>query len=160
MKAYNSKFASRIVGVTLRQIQYWDEQGFVRPSVKVARGRGSKRLYSFDDLICLKVVKDLTYYGFSLHKIRRCLRQLRRYSPDARHPVPSLRYVTDGKDLFVLTSDRHKILSAMDRQFVMSLGIGNLVRKLNGDVRRATSQAPAKPSRSLRQFSEKRSGSA
>jgi DNA-binding transcriptional MerR regulator len=160
MEAYNSKFASRVVGVTLRQIQYWDEQGFVRPSVKLARGRGSKRLYSFHDLICLKVVKDLTYYGFSLHKIRRCLRPLRRYSPNASQPVPSLRYVTDGKDLFVITSDREKILNAMERQFVMSLGIGKLVRELNGEVRRATSGTATKRSPSLRQFAEKRAGSA
>jgi DNA-binding transcriptional MerR regulator len=160
MEAYNSKFASRIVGVTLRQIQYWDEQGFVRPSIKVARGRGSKRLYSFHDLICLKVVKDLTDYGFSLHKIRRCLRRLRRYSPDARQPIETLRYVTDGKDLFVITSDRAQILSAMERQFVMSLGIGNLVRELNGEIQRATSGTATKRSPSLRQFAEKRSGSA
>jgi DNA-binding transcriptional MerR regulator len=160
MEAYNSKFASRIVGVTLRQIQYWDEQGFVRPSVKVARGRGSKRIYSFHDLICLKVVKDLTHYGFSLHKIRRCVRQLRRYSPDARHPIESLKYVTDGKDLFVITSDREKILTAMDRQFVVSLGIGKLVRKLTGEVRRATSRTATKRSPGLRQLAEKTSGSA
>ena len=44
METYNSKSASRIVGVSLRQIQYWDEQGFIRPSVKLAQGRGSKRL--------------------------------------------------------------------------------------------------------------------
>jgi len=46
-EAYDSKMASRIVGVSLRQIQYWDERGFVRPSVKPAQGRGTKRLYSF-----------------------------------------------------------------------------------------------------------------
>jgi DNA-binding transcriptional MerR regulator len=160
MEAYNSKFASRIVGVTLRQIQYWDEQGFVRPSVKLARGRGTKRLYSFHDLICLKVVKDLTYYGFSLHKIRRCVRPLRRYSSEARKPHESLRYVTDGKDLFVITSDREKILDAMERQFVVSLGIGHLVRELNGEVQRATSGAAARRSRGLRQLAEKRSASA
>ena len=38
-EAYDSKMASRIVGVSLRQIQYWDERGFVRPSVKPAQGR-------------------------------------------------------------------------------------------------------------------------
>src|SRR5207244_9985866 len=80
MDAYDSKTASRIVGVSLRQIQYWDEQGFIRPSVKLAEGRGTKRLYSFQDLICLKVVKDLIHHGFNLQKIRRCLRPLKEYS--------------------------------------------------------------------------------
>jgi len=138
METFDSKTVSRIVGVSLRQIQYWDEQGFIRPSVKTAGGRGTKRLYSFSDLVQLKVVKDLGEYGLSLQKIRRCLRHLRDSFPEPTQPLQSLRYLTDGDKLFVLTSDREKILEAMDRQFVFSLGIGNLVRELDGDVRRVT----------------------
>jgi len=138
MVTFDSKTVSRIVGVSLRQIQYWDEQGFIRPSVKTAGGRGTKRLYSFSDLVQLKVVKDLGEHGLSLQKIRRCLRHLRDSFPEPTQPLQSLRYLTDGDKLFVLTSDREKILEAMDRQFVFSLGIGNLVRELDGDVRRVT----------------------
>jgi DNA-binding transcriptional MerR regulator len=136
MEAFNSKMVSRIVGVSLRQIQYWDEQGFIRPSVKLAEGRGTKRLYSFSDLVQLKVVKNLTDYGLSLQKIRRCLQYLKRSFPEAEQSLGSLRYLTDGEKLFVLTNDRNKILDVMDRQFVFSLGIGNLVRELSGEVRR------------------------
>jgi DNA-binding transcriptional MerR regulator len=136
MDAFDSKTVSRIVGVSLRQIQYWDEQGFIRPSVKTAGGRGTKRLYSFSDLVQLKVVKDLGEHGLSLQKIRRCLGHLKQSFPGASEPLQSLRYLTDGEKLFVLTSDRKKILEAMDRRFVFSLGIGNLVRELSGEVRR------------------------
>jgi DNA-binding transcriptional MerR regulator len=136
MDAFNSKTVSRIVGVSLRQIQYWDERGFIRPSVKTAGGRGTKRLYSFSDLVQLKVVKDLANHGLSLQRIRRCLRHLKDSFPGESEPLRSLRYLTDGEKLFVLTSDRKKILEAMDRQFVFSLGIGSLVRELDGDVRR------------------------
>ena len=108
-----------------------------RPSVKPAQGRGTKRLYSFHDLLCLKVIKDLAHHGFSLQKIRRCLRPLRQYAAHAGPPSGSLKYVTDGEKFFVITSDRKKILNAMDSHFVLSLGIGNLVRELNGEVRRA-----------------------
>jgi DNA-binding transcriptional MerR regulator len=138
MDAFDSKTVSRIVGVSLRQIQYWDEQRFIRPSVQTAGGRGTKRLYSFSDLVQLKVVKDLAEHGLSLQKIRRCLRHLRDSFPAESEPLRSLRYLTDGDKLFVLTSDRGKIMEAMDRQFVFSLGIGNLVRELGGDVRRIT----------------------
>lgn len=137
MEYFNSRTASRIVGVSLRQIQYWDEQGFLRPSVRAA-GRGSKRLYSFSDLINLKVVKDLSNHGLSLQRIRRCLNHLRRYFPEKMHPLNSLKYLTDGDKLFVLTNDRDKIIDVMDRQFVFSLGIGSLVHELNGEVRRIT----------------------
>lgn len=131
--------ASRIVGVSLRQIQYWDEQGFLRPSVRTAGGRGTKRIYSFSDLVRLKVIKDLTDYGLSLKTLRRCLKYLKRWSPRMTEPADSLRYVSDGEELFVLTSDRAKILDAMERQFVFSLGIGNIVRELDGEVRRIAS---------------------
>ena len=159
-EAYDSKMASRIVGVSLRQIQYWDERGFVRPSVKPAQGRGTKRLYSFHDLVCLKVVKDLAYHGISLQKIRRCLQPLRQYAVKAEQPLESVKYVTDGEKLFVITSDRKKILDAMERHFVLSLGIGNLVRELNGDVRRAARAGGRETAVMLRRLQEKRTGSA
>ncbi|MET0501962.1 MAG: MerR family transcriptional regulator [Candidatus Binatia bacterium] len=158
-EAYDSKMASRIVGVSLRQIQYWDERGFVRPSVKPAQGRGTKRLYSFHDLVCLKVVKDLTCHGFSLQKIRRCLQPLKHYAAPAGQPLDSLRYLTDGEELFVITSDRQKILDAMDRDFVLSLGIGHLVRELSGDVQRAAGGLGA-TSGALPRLQDKWSGSA
>ncbi len=160
MENFDSKTVSRIVGVSLRQIQYWDEQGFIRPSVKTAEGRGTKRLYSFSDLVQLKVVKDLAGHGLSLQKIRRCLRHLRDSFPDQTQPLQSLRYLTDGDKLFVLTSDRNKILDAMDRQFVFSLGIGNLVRELNGEVRRVTGRLGREVSRRDRRSDGKRTASA
>src|SRR5436309_15680856 len=147
MNAYDSKTASRIVGVSLRQIQYWDEQGFIRPSVKLAEGRGTKRLYSFQDLICLKVVKDLIHHGFNLQKIRRCLRPLKEYSARTGRPSESLKYLTDGEELFVITSDREKILDLMNRQFVFSLVIVTLEQDLNGEVER--SSVGLSPKRSL-----------
>lgn len=159
-KGYDSKLASRIVGVSLRQIQYWDERGFVRPSVKAAQGRGTKRLYSFHDLICLKVAKDLTYHGMSLQKMRRCLRPLKQYAARAEQPLDSLKYVTDGEKLFVITNDRKKILDAMERHFVLSLGIGSLLRELNGEVRRAARAAVGETSGLLRGLQEKQTGSA
>jgi DNA-binding transcriptional MerR regulator len=139
MDAYDSKTASRIVGVSLRQIQYWDEQGFLHPSVKLAGGRGTKRLYSFDDLVCLKVIKDLTAHGVNLQKVRRCLAPLRKRSPRTRRAVQSLKFLTDGESLFVITADRRKILDAMERHFVFSLGLGKLVRELNRRVTRSPS---------------------
>ena len=137
METFDSKTASRIVGVSLRQLQYWDEQNFLRPSVKPAEGRGTKRLYSFNDLICLKVAKDLTRHGFNLQKIRRCVKPLKEDASRTEGAAESLKYLTDGEELFVITSDRQKILATMERQFVLSLGIGNLVREVGREVRRA-----------------------
>jgi DNA-binding transcriptional MerR regulator len=158
MENYDSKTASRIAGVSLRQLQYWDEQGFIRPSVKLAEGRGSKRLYSFNDLVCLKVIKDLAQHGFSLQMIQRCLRPLKESSSQTMRPIESLKYLTDGDKLFVITNDRQKILDAMKRQFILSLGIGSLVRELDLETKRALfdDRKRRKPHRN----DEKRSGAA
>jgi DNA-binding transcriptional MerR regulator len=132
----------------------------VRPSVKLAGGRGTKRLYAFHDLICLKVIKDLTRRGFTLRKIRRCLRPLRAQASKMSRLGDSLKYLTDGETLFVITDDRRKILEAMERQFVLSLGIGNLVRELNGDVERAARGGTRKRARRLDSLREKGTGPA
>jgi hypothetical protein len=71
-----------------------------------------------------------------------------------------VKYVTDGEKLFVITSDREKILDAMQRHFVLSLGIGSLVRELNGELQRAADHVGGEPSRALRRLQEKRAGSA
>ena len=160
MESFNSKTVSRIVGVSLRQIQYWDERGFIRPSVRLPDGRGSRRLYSFSDLVQLKVVKELTDYGLSLQRIRRCLHYLKRYSPERVPPLNSLKYLTDGDKLFVLTSDKNKILDVMERQFVFSLGIGNLVHELNGEVRRISGRPDRRVAKGERRTDGKRAGSA
>ena len=158
METFDSKTASRIVGVSLRQLQYWDEQNFLRPSAKPAEGRGTRRLYSFNDLVCLKVVKDLTRHGFNLQKIRRCVKPLKENASRTEGAAESLKYLTDGEELFVITSDRQKILAAMERQFVLSLGIGNLVREVDREARRV---APGrKPTRKNRPLEVPRPGAA
>ena len=136
MEAFDSKSASRITGVSLRQIQYWDERGFIRPSVKLAEGRGTKRLYSFADLVQLRVVKNLSQHGLSLKKVRRCIAYLKHSVAGSASFTDSLRYLTDGEEIFLLTSDKNKILDAMDRDFVFSLKIGNLARQVHGEVSR------------------------
>ena len=159
MDTYDSKTASRLVGVSLRQLQYWDEQDFIRPSVQLAEGRGTRRLYSFHDLVCLKVVKDLVHHGFTLQKIRRCLAPLKKDASQTARPARSLKYLTDGENLFVITDDRQKILDAIERQFVVSLGIGNLVRELDSAAKRAAPSAGDKRKK-LPRFEAKAGGSA
>jgi hypothetical protein len=88
------------------------------------------------------------------------LSALRDQVPVGPEESESLRYLTDGEQLFMITSDREKILRAMERQFVLSLGIGSLVRELTGAVERVTGGAQGSGTGVLRRLAEKRSGSA
>ena len=92
--------------------------------------------------------------------VPRCLRPLRKYGVGSEEPPVSLKYLTDGEKMFVITDDRKKILDAMEREFVLSLGIGSLVRELNGQIKRAGESVQVKRARTQRRPDEKRSGSA
>jgi len=75
---YGGPQVCALVGITYRQLDYWARTGLLRPSVAEARGSGSKRRYSYRDLLELKVIKQLLDSGLSLHSARRavdCLRQ-------------------------------------------------------------------------------------
>ena len=67
---YRGPIACKAAGITYRQLDYWDRTGLVSPTIKTATGSGSQRLYSFRDILVLKVVKRLLDTGVSLQQIR------------------------------------------------------------------------------------------
>ena len=60
---YRAPQVCKLVGITYRQLDYWARQGLVRPSIADARGSGTQRSYSFNDLVRLKVIKNLLDAG-------------------------------------------------------------------------------------------------
>jgi hypothetical protein len=67
---YRGPSACQIAGITYRQLDYWARTSLVVPSIRSAAGSGSQRLYSFKDILVLKIVKRLLDTGISLHNIR------------------------------------------------------------------------------------------
>ncbi|MCU1452967.1 MAG: putative MerR family transcriptional regulator [Acidimicrobiales bacterium] len=74
---YSGKRAAEIVGITYRQLDYWARTDLIRPSVADARGSGSRRCYSYRDLLELKVVKTLLDAGIKLESVRTAFAYLR-----------------------------------------------------------------------------------
>ena len=66
-----------IVGITYRQLDYWARQDLVKPSIADARGSGTQRSYSFNDLVRLKVIKNLLDAGVKLQTARKAIEYLR-----------------------------------------------------------------------------------
>ncbi|RBM04927.1 MerR family transcriptional regulator [Streptomyces sp. PT12] len=73
---YRGPSACAAVGITYRQLDYWARTGLVQPSVRPAHGSGTQRLYSFRDVLVLKIVKRLLDAGVSLQSIRTAVRAL------------------------------------------------------------------------------------
>ena len=133
---FGTKVVKEITGVSRMQLQHWDRTGIVRPSIKIGAGKGSRREYSFKDLVQLKVAKRLREEGISLQKIRKALEFLRKNFPDVKAPLAELRFLTNGVDLFVLTDRPEVILDALKGQFVFSFALGDLIDGLKGSIKK------------------------
>jgi len=132
---FGKKAVIALTGVSGRQVEYWATTGVVRPSIAAA-GKGTRRGYSFKDLVALRVAKRLKDEGITLQKIRKALAWLRKNFPDLKQPLAELRFLTNGKDLFVLTADPAVALDALKQQFVFSLALGELIEGLQGEVKK------------------------
>ncbi|MCY3787040.1 MAG: MerR family transcriptional regulator [bacterium] len=75
--SYSSKQTQQIAGITYRQLDYWARTGLVQPSVASATGSGSRRAYSYSDLLKLRIIKDLLDNGVGLPQIREVFRNHR-----------------------------------------------------------------------------------
>ncbi|MDH4161854.1 MAG: MerR family transcriptional regulator [Nitrospirota bacterium] len=134
--SFNTKSACALTGLSARQIDYWDRSHFIKPSVKEAAGQGSGRLYSFVDIVQLKVAKTLKDKGVSLQKIRKAINYLKKHFPDVQKPLAEMRFLTDGDTIFVLTKNDKAVLDTLAKgQMVFALALGEIIEQLKGDVK-------------------------
>ncbi len=77
----------------------------VKPSIRTARGRGSRRLYSYVDLVAIQTVKRLRDQEVSLQKIRRCVQYLRGHLADIAKPLTYCTLLTDGEEIYLVESE-------------------------------------------------------
>ena len=133
--AYNTNTIIKITGLTQRQVDYWDRTHFIKPSIKEASGYGTARLYSFKDLVQLKVAKTLIDKGVSLQKIRKAITYLKKNFPDIQKPLSEMRFLTDSETIFILTDKKGVILDTLSKgQMVFTLAIGEIIEELKGEV--------------------------
>ncbi|MGO9174807.1 MAG: MerR family transcriptional regulator [Desulfobaccales bacterium] len=132
---FGKKAVIALTGVSARQVEHWATTGVVRPSFPAA-GKGTRRGYSFKDLVALRVAKRLKDEGINLQKIRKALTFMRKKFPEKKEPLAELRLLTDGKDLFVLTDDPNVALNALKRHFIFSLALGEIIEGLQGELKK------------------------
>lgn len=133
---FNTSTVSKVTGLSKRRIDYWDSTHFIKPSLREAAGYGSTRLYSFEDLIRLKVAKTLLDKGITLQKIRKAVSYLKKNMPDIEDPLSDLKFLTDGEAIFVLTKESKKIIDTLKNgQLVFSVSLGTIIDTLKGEVK-------------------------
>lgn len=140
VQTFSKSAVVALTGLTYRQIDHWARTGVVVP-FQSGRGKGSRRAFSFQDLVALRLARKFREDGLSLQKIRRAVAWLRKHFPDVHQPLAELRLVTDGATLFVVDRDlaRHTavIIDALRQgQMVFSCVLGEIIEDLRGAIHR------------------------
>ena len=131
-RSFSTSEVARLTGLTPRQLDHWDRQGFVRPSVGKARGYGSARRYSFTDVVRLRVAARLRANGVGLARIRRCAEVLARLDPEA--DLGGARLIVVGSTVLWARSDREVVDLLKDGQLVLVCSLGGAVADAAGAV--------------------------
>jgi DNA-binding transcriptional MerR regulator len=135
-RIYSSADVSRLAGVSLRQLQWWDEQKVVSPNHE-----GHKRIYRIEDLVEVSVIAELRRKGFSLQKIRRVLRFLQKEMgkrlTEIVNASSDFHLLTDGRSIF-LEDDAARVIGILKdaKQPMFLVSVSDQVRRLTTTPRK------------------------
>lgn len=128
---FRGPVACNAAGITYRQLDYWARTGLVVPEIRGASGSGSQRLYSFRDILILKVIKRLLDAGISLNQIRTAIDHLRARGVQ---DLTEVTLMSDGVGVFECTSDDEVIDLLRGGQGVFGIALGGVWRDIEGSL--------------------------
>ena len=144
---YRGVTACQAVGISYRQLDYWARTTLVVPSIRDASGSGTQRLYSFRDLVVLKVVKRLLDAGVSLQNIRKAIETLRSRGVD---DLAGITLISDGTTVYECRSPEEVVDLLQGGQGVFGIAIGGAFKEIQGSL----SHLPAEPAAGPRPVGE------
>ncbi|MCS3494026.1 MULTISPECIES: MerR family transcriptional regulator [Micrococcaceae] len=135
---YRGPIVCKAAGITYRQLDYWARTGLVEPAVRGAKGSGSHRLYSFRDILVLKVVKRLLDTGVSLQQIRSAVLHLRERGVE---DLAQITLMSDGASVYECTSADEVIDLVQKGQGVFGIAVGRVWREVEGSLAQLPSES-------------------
>jgi DNA-binding transcriptional MerR regulator len=139
---YRGPTACAAAGITYRQLDYWARTALVEPSVRAAHGSGSQRLYSFRDILVLKVVKRLLDTGISLQQIRTAVNHLRDRGPA---DLARLTLMSDGVSVYECTSPDEVVDLLAGGQGVFGIALGRIWQEVDGTLAEFAAEPAGEP---------------
>ncbi|NDL56408.1 MerR family transcriptional regulator [Phytoactinopolyspora mesophila] len=128
---YRGPTACNAAGITYRQLDYWARTGLVEPTVRSATGSGSQRLYSFRDILVLKIVKRLLDTGVSLQQIRQAVTHLRERGVQ---DLAGITLMSDGASVYECTSADEVVDLVQGGQGVFGIAVGRVWREVEATL--------------------------
>ena len=129
LEGYSAKLTADVVGITYRQLDYWARTDLITPSLVQATGSGSRRSYSYDDLVRLKVIKRLLGNGIKLEKVRAIFDYIRN---ELGEDISSANLVIDGANAAIVRSQDDLIDALQRGQGVLPLS--NIGREVDAAI--------------------------
>lgn len=128
---YRGVTAMHAAGISYRQLDYWARTGLVEPSIRPASGSGSQRLYSFRDLVVLRVVKSLLEAGVSLQNIRKAIETLRAHGVE---DLAGITLISDGTTVYECRSAEEVVDLLQGGQGVFGIAISGAFKEIKGTL--------------------------
>src|SRR5438067_595120 len=145
-RGYRVPEVCRIIGISYRQLDYWARTELVRPSIQDAQGSGTQRLYSFQDLVQLRVIKKLIDAGVSLQRIRKAVKFLREHMSAEPSGITLL---SDGSSVYACESEDEVIDLLRRGQGVFAIALDAVWNDLSGSLGRTVElRSPGRPAAS------------
>nr|WP_184830082.1 MerR family transcriptional regulator [Jiangella mangrovi] len=139
---YRGPTACSAAGITYRQLDYWARTGLVEPSIRSAAGSGSQRLYSFRDILVLKIVKRLLDTGVSLQQIRTAVTHLRDRGVE---DLAGITLMSDGASVYECTSADEVVDLVQGGQGVFGIAVGRVWREIEATLVELPAEKPGEP---------------
>jgi DNA-binding transcriptional MerR regulator len=139
---YRGTTAYSVAGISYRQLDYWARTGLVVPSVRDASGSGTQRLYSFRDIVVLKVVKRLLDAGVSLQNIRKAIETLRRRGEE---DLANVTLISDGTTVYECRSAEEIVDLLQGGQGVFAIAISGPFKEIQGSLAQLPVAEEAEP---------------
>lgn len=128
---YRGPIACSAAGITYRQLDYWARTGLVEPSIRPAAGSGTARLYSFRDILILRIVKRLIDTGVSLPNIRAAVEHLEKRGGD---DLARITLMSDGASVYECRSADEVIDLVRGGQGVFGIAVGRVWQEVEGTL--------------------------
>jgi DNA-binding transcriptional MerR regulator len=128
--SFRTSEVSHVVGATYDQLVYWDRTGLVKPSVRAASGRGSRRRYSVEDIFELKILMKLLDSSVSLQRIRSSFRFIRGQS----RALSSFVVLSDGKTVYFYEDYNTLVDTLKEGQTVLRVAVQDLIAEVQAKL--------------------------
>ena len=122
-QGYTGPEVCKITGITYRQLDHWTTSSLINASIRNLKGSGFHRIYSFQDIIQIKLVNKLREAGVSLQKIRIALKNIQKVLGDDIS-ISDVSVFSDGKSIYVISDNDQMIDLLKKGQAVFGISLG------------------------------------